>query len=226
MSKNKLPEMKKADLLKLPNAPEFVKASLRVLEGKGFENLDAALNGATVVAAKDELSDRLFNGVAGFALEGRVRDIAGATQRDMAAALDSDFYVINNGAQMFIKCNGRNLAEILKDAVERGQESTTTLKSQAGFDGTKELSLRPITEYNQNGKFQRYLTDMERKRDEEGLKRVHDLLEIKTFDVRKLFDFSKEVATANYYNIDSATLDGFEKEAAAQKLTKATGGFF
>ena len=228
MSKNKeFTELTKAQVLKLPNKPEFFKASLRVLEGDGFGNYESALNGATIVASKEEKADALYNGIVGFAREGRIIHSVGVTQREMEIALASDFYIINNIGEMLVKCTGKDVAEILKEAVKRSQQSGSALKKQIGFEDVKELTLKPITEYaNKPGKFQRYMEKMKNERDEKTIQHVSALMDLKKFNVEKLFEFSKEVATARYYNIESNLLDGFEKEAAAAKLKKATGGFF
>jgi len=225
MSK-KLTEMTKAELIKLPNKPEFLKVSLRVLEGDGFEDYNAAVNGATIVACKQEKADYLFNGVASYAREGRIIQSAGVTETDMEAALQGDFYIINNVAETFVKCTGKDLAEILKDAAKRGQKVTTPLRSRIGFAGVKELILRPITEYDINGKFQRYLVDMKHKRDEDGIKHVNELLGMKKFDIEKLFEFSYQISQARYFNIPSDNLTVFAHEMEEAKRKKDTGGFF
>jgi len=227
MGKQKqLVEMSKAQLLKMPNKPEFLKASLRVLEGDGFESYTAAVNSATIIASKEEKADFLFNGVTAYAREGRIIQSTGVTKADMEAALASDFYVINNVSESFVKCTGKDLAEILKDAVKRGEQVTTLLKSQIGFDGVQELIIRPITEYTAGGKFQRYLTDLKYKKDEKSIKRVQEILEHKKYNIETLFEVSQNVAHARYFNIPSDVLSAFEKEIELAKLKKDTGGFF
>jgi len=210
----------------MPDKPEFLKMSLRVLEGDGFDTYEAAVNGATIVASKEAKADHLYNAIIGYAIEGRIREVVGATQRDMQAALEADFYVINNNKETFVKCTGKDIAEVLKEAVKRGQQSTTNLKKQIGFDGLKELTLRPITEYERTGKFQRFLTYMKNNKDEAGIKVVNALLDLKKFNVEKLFEFSSEIASARYHNIESKILHAFEKEIEVARRKKATGGFF
>jgi len=225
-TKKELTEMTKKQLLGLDNIPEFLKASFRVLEGEGFESYDAALNGATIVVSKTEVADSLYNGVMGYAIEGRIKQTVGVTQGDMEKALAADFYVVNPIKEVLVKCNGSQLSEILKEAVKRGQYASTALKTQAGFDGVKDISLRPITEYSRDGKFQRLITHYKHTFNEAELKRLESIIDMKKFDISKLFEYAQFIAKARYYNIESKVVEGFEKEIAAKKLEEETGGFF
>ena len=225
MSKN-FPELTKEQLLNIADLPKFSMTSLRVLEGEGFSGYDAAVNAATIIAFKEDNAAAMFNGVIGFASEGRIKDFVGATHYDMEAALKSDFYIINNVAETYVKCTGINLAGILKGAVVEDPKDLE-LKEQIGMVGIKELTIKPITEYASQNKFRRYFTDLhDNQHDEDRIKRTNELLLFKVFDVQSLFEFSKEIASARYFNIDSVTLQSFAKEMAARRLNQSSGGFF
>ena len=225
MSKN-FPELTKAQLLGISDVPKFPMASLRVLEGEGFSGYEAALNAATIVAYKGDNAAAMFNGIIGFAIEGRIKDYVGATHYDMEAALKSDFYIINNAEQTYVKCNGKNLSGMLKGAVVVDPQDLE-LKEQIGFAGIKDLVLKPITEYASENKFLRCFTDLhDNKHDDAQIARINELILYKFFDIESLFEFSKDVASARYFNIDSVTLASFEKEIAARKLNQSSGGFF
>jgi len=226
-------EMTKKQLLGLAVQPEFSKPSLRVLEGEGFSGYETASNGATIVASREENADRYFNGVLGYAIEPRIREVVGATHKDMQAALEADFYIINNVNEVFVKCTGKHLAAILKEAVKRNAGSTDTpLKEQVGFFDVKELTLKPITEYSENTKFQRYIADMKIKRDQGGIDLVLELLATRKFSIEKLFEFSRQIANARYYNIPSDILKTFASETTEKRFKAAfnpsdtSGGFF
>lgn len=219
-------EMSKEVLLRLPNKPEFLKSSMRVLEGDGFDDYESALNGATLVVVKDEKADHLYNGIMGHAIEGRIRDVVGATQKDMALALETDFYVINTDTEKFVKCTGRDISLILKEAKKRGVVPDEDLKAQLGFQGVKEITMRPITEYTEIGKFQRYMTNLKNSRDEAGLEAVADLLEVRQFNISNLFEFARQIANARYFNIEPSILASFSKQILETKRKADTGGFF
>ena len=225
MDKN-FPELTKEQLLGITGAPEFPMASLRVLEGEGFSGYESALNAATIVAYRGDNAAAMFNGIIGFASEGRIKDYVGATHFDMEAALKSDYYIINNLAATYVKCNGKNLAGILKGAIVADSLSLE-LKEQIGLAGIKDLTLKSITEYANENKFRRYFTNLhDTKHNDEEVRKAGRLLLLKSFDIENLFEFSRQIANARYFNIDSVTLQSFEKEIAARKLNQSSGGFF
>lgn len=223
-------EMTKKQLVTMANQPEFLKASMRVLEGEGFADYIAASNGATIVVAKGEQTDQVFNGILGYAIEARIREVVGATHKDMQAALTADLYIVNNEKETLIKCSGKQLAEILKEAIKRGENPNSGLKQQIGFGGIKDLTLKPITEYSVNIKFQRYLEDMKIKRDQHGINEVNELAGVKKFSIEKLFEFSRQIANARYYNIPHDVRKVFNEDAFEKRFKKAgtvdSGGFF
>lgn len=220
----KYQEMTKKQLVDLPSKPEFMKTSMRVLEGYGFDNYLSPLNIATIVISKEEKADHIFNGILGYAIDTRIREVVGATHKDMQAALVADMYIVNNETETFVKCTGKELAEILKEAVKRGAEANLPLKEQAGLANIKELTLRPMSDYDVASKFQRYLSDMKIKRDQEGIDIVNELLKIKSFSIKKLFEFSKQIAIARFHNLPREIIDAFEHTDALKKFKKSTYG--
>jgi len=216
---NKYTEMTREQLLALSRKPEFYKASLRVLEGEGFDDHDSASNAATIVASKEENADSLFNGILGYAIEPRIREVVGATQKDMKAALTTDVYVLNNITQTFVKCTGQQLAGILREATKRGIDEI--LKSKVGLSRVAEVSLRPITEYSDTVKFSRYLEELKIKKDQTTIDKVNDMLTSKKFSIERLFEFSREVANARYYNIPSDIIKTFSKLPAEQRFRES-----